>query len=233
MIEVIVNRPSFEYDIHSLVKSFFPREDVQIHVQDTFTEDTALRISVEFTDETVSICLMEQGEEKESGASVINYVERKETKNRLKRQLYQLLCAYTGQTLPWGTLTGIRPAKIAMGLIEQGMSNVETAEYMRNTYLASKEKVALSVMIANRERYVLRNIDYKDGYSLYVGIPFCPSICLYCSFSSYPLERWRKRVDQYLDALCKELDYVADRFRDKKLNTVYIGGGTPTTLEPY
>ena len=88
-------------------------------------------------------------------------------------------------------------------------------------------------MIANRERYVLRNIDYKDGYSLYVGIPFCPSICLYCSFSSYPLERWRKQVDQYLDALCKELDYVADRFRDKKLNTVYIGGGTPTTLEPY
>ena len=87
MIEVIVNRPSFEYDIHSLVKSFFPREDVQIHVQDTFTEDTALRISVEFTDETVSICLMEQGEEKESGASVINYAERKETKNRLKRQL--------------------------------------------------------------------------------------------------------------------------------------------------
>ena len=233
MIEVIVNRPSFEYDIHSLVKSFFPREDVQIHVQDTFTEDTALRISVEFTDETVSICLMEQGEEKESGVSVINYAERKETKNRMKRQLYQLLCAYTGQTLPWGTLTGIRPAKIAMGLIEQGMSNVETAEYMRNTYLASKEKVALSVMIANRERYVLRNIDYKDGYSLYVGIPFCPSICLYCSFSSYPLERWRKQVDQYLDALCKELDYVADRFRDKKLNTVYIGGGTPTTLEPY
>ena len=233
MIEVIVNRPSFEYDIHSLVKSFFPREDVQIHVQDTFSEDTALRSSVEFTDETVSICLMEQGEEKESGASVINYAERKETKNRLKRQLYQLLCTYTGQTLPWGTLTGIRPAKIAMGLIEQGMSNVETAEYMRNTYLASKEKVALSVMIANRERYVLRNIDYKDGYSLYVGIPFCPSICLYCSFSSYPLERWRKQVDQYLDALCKELDYVADRFRDKKLNTVYIGGGTPTTLEPY
>lgn len=84
--------------------------------------------------------LMEQGEEKESGVSVINYAERKETKNRLKRQLYQLLCAYTGQTLPWGTLTGIRPAKIAMGLIEQGMSNVETAEYMRNTYLASKER---------------------------------------------------------------------------------------------
>ena len=206
---------------------------MQIHVQDTFTEDTALRISVEFTDETVSICLMEQGEEKESGVSVINYAERKETKNRLKCQLYQLLCAYTGQTLPWGTLTGIRPAKIAMGLIEQGMSNVETAEYMRNTYLASKEKVALSVMIANRERYVLRNIDYKDGYSLYVGIPFCPSICLYCSF--HPI-RWKDGGNRWISIW---MLYVRNWIMwqtgsgIKKLNTVYIGGGTPTTLSLY
>lgn len=102
MIEVIVNRPSFEYDIHSLVKSFFPREDVQIHVQDTFTEDTALRISVEFTDETDVHLPDGAGRRKRIRSSVINYAERKETKNRLKRQLYQLLCAYTGQTLPWG-----------------------------------------------------------------------------------------------------------------------------------
>ena len=133
-----------------------------------------------------------------------------------------MLCAYTGQTLPWGTLTGIRPAKIAMGLIEQGMSHVETAEYMRNTYLASKEKVALSVMIANRERYVLRNIDYKDGYSLYVGIPFCPSICLYCSFSSYPLKQWKNRVNQYLEALCKEIKEVAAIMKAKGRRYVHI-----------
>ena len=233
MIEVIVNRPSFEYDIHSLVKAFFPREDVQVRVQDTFTDDTKIRMTVHFTDDQVSFSVTEDGCLKENWEQAIDYSDRKETKNHLKRLIYRKLSNYTGQELPWGTLTGIRPTKIAMGLLEQGKRNVEIAEYMRNTYLASKEKVALSVMIANREQYVLRNIDYKDGYSLYVGIPFCPSICLYCSFSSYPLERWRKRVDEYLDALCKELDYLSSRFRHKKLNTVYIGGGTPTTLEPY
>src|SRR5699024_2813328 len=72
----------------------------------------------------------------------------------------------------------------------------------------------------------------QHGYSLYVGIPFCPSTCLYCSFTSYPLSKWEKRMDEYMDALCKELDYLARRFRKKKLNTVYIGGGTPTTLSP-
>ncbi len=103
---------------------------------------------------------------------------------------------------------------------------------MRDMYMASREKAALSVMIANRERYVLRNIDYEDGYSLYIGIPFCPSTCLYCSFTSYPLSLWEKRMDEYLEALFQELDEAADMFRQKKLNTVYIGGGTPTTLNP-
>lgn len=232
MIEVIVNRPSFEYDIHSLVKAFFPREDVAVRVQEDFTEHTSLRMTVGFTDDTVSMELLEDGARKYNRSRAIDYSDRKETKNHLKRLIYGILSEYTGQTLPWGTLTGIRPTKIAMQLLEQGKSNVEIAEYMRNTYLASKEKVALSVMIANREKYILRDIDYQDGYSLYVGIPFCPSTCLYCSFTSYPQSMWEKRMDEYLDALFRELDYLAERFRHKKLNTIYIGGGTPTTLSP-
>ena len=146
--------------------------------------------------------------------------------------LYQLLAEETGHTLPWGNLTGIRPTKIAMGLIESGMSNAEAADYMRKTYYTSNEKTALAITIANREREILKNIDYENGYSLYVGIPFCPSICLYCSFSSSPLERWRDKVDSYLDALLKELDFIAETMKDKTLDTIYIGGGTPTTLEP-
>ena len=166
MIEVIVNRPSFEYDIHSLVKAFFPREDVQVRVQDTFTDETQIRMTVHFTDEQVTFSVTEDGRLRESGEQAIDYSDRKETKNHLKRLIYRKLSAYTGQVLPRGTLCGIRPTKIAKGQLEQGKKNVEIAEYMRNTYLASKEKVALSVMIANREQYVLRNIDYKDGYSL-------------------------------------------------------------------
>ena len=91
----------------------------------------------------------------------------------------------------------------------------------------------MSMEIAKREKALLDRLDYEKGYSLYVGIPFCPSTCAYCSFTSYPLGVWKNRVDEYLDALEKELSYVADAFKDKILNSVYIGGGTPTTLLPY
>ena len=139
----------------------------------------------------------------------------------------------TGRTLPWGNLTGIRPAKLAMGMIESGMKNTEIAQEMRERYLVSAKKTALAITIANRERALLQDIDYEHGYSLYVGIPFCPSICLYCSFSSYPLKLWAKRVDEYLDALCLEIRETARMMKNYKLDTIYIGGGTPTTLEPY
>lgn len=103
---------------------------------------------------------------------------------------------------------------------------------MRRTYFTSNAKTALAVTIANRERDLLKDIDYRNGYSLYVGIPFCPSICLYCSFSSSPLARWRDKVDEYLDALCRELTYIGETMKVRTLDTIYIGGGTPTTLEP-
>ena len=91
--------------------------------------------------------------------------DRKIRKNKLKQVLYQLLAEETGHTLPWGNLTGIRPTKIAMGLIESGMSNAEAADYMRKTYYTSNEKTALAITIANREREILKNIDYENGYS--------------------------------------------------------------------
>lgn len=232
MIEVITDRPGFEYDIHSLVKAFFPGEEVAVRVREEFQEDTSLRLSVKFTDTQVQAELLEEGTSRDRRMQVIDYEDRRETKNHLKRLIYRMLSDYTGQKLPWGSLTGIRPVKIVMQLLEEGKTNVEAAAYMRDHYLASREKAALSVAIANRERYVLRNIDYQDGYSLYVGIPFCPSTCLYCSFTSYPLSLWEKRMDEYLDALFQEFDYAAEAFRDKKLNTIYIGGGTPTTLSP-
>ncbi|MFR1113932.1 MAG: hypothetical protein ACLSEX_11345 [Blautia sp.] len=73
-----------------------------------------------------------------------------------------------------------------MGMLESGMSNPQIAQFMREEYYVGAQKTALGITIANREREILKGIDYENGYSLYVGIPFCPSICLYCSFSSYP-----------------------------------------------
>ncbi len=288
MIAVQLNKRDFEYDIHSLVKAFYPGEDVSVLCGET-GEDAKLKISVFFEEkegspESTDQCResaekcerTQEGKEsrgkaqEEQGAvscrkeaderdakdyggcrisvavrlpenqrpmeekcvTLREDADRKEAKNQLKRLLYQLLRDFTGQELPWGTLTGIRPTKIPMMFLEQGWRNVDIARYMRDTYYTSSEKTALAVSIANRERHILKDINYENGYSLYVGIPFCPSICLYCSFSSSPIHLWRNQVDTYLDALCHEIDAVSELFAGRELNTVYIGGGTPTTLEP-
>ena len=233
MIGISFNQKEFEYDAYTLLKAFFPKEEVQMfYVQEEeVPADLEYLISIEYG-EQVHIRI-QWGDTLLEGQETYEQTEdRKIRKNKLKQVLYKLLSQLTGQTLPWGNLTGIRPTKIAMGLIESGMSNIQTAEYMRNTYFTSKEKTALAITIANRERELLKDIDYEKGYSLYVGIPFCPSICLYCSFSSSPLQRWKDQVDAYLDALLKELDFISEAMKDRTLDTIYIGGGTPTTLEP-
>ena len=243
MIAVQLNRRDFEYDIHSLVKAFYPGKDVSIFCGED-AKDAELKISVFFEDKKdkektgeIEIRIEKTAVEgktecRSDSVAIEESAERKEIKNQLKRLLYRMLREETGEDLPWGNLTGIRPTKIPMALLEQGWKNVDIARYMRDTYYTSPEKTALAVAIANRERHILKDINYQNGYSLYVGIPFCPSICLYCSFSSSPIHIWKKKVDEYLDALCREIDAVADTFADRELNTVYIGGGTPTTLEP-
>lgn len=233
MIGISFNQKEFEYDAYTLLKAFFPKEEVQMfYVQEEeVPADLEYLISIEYG-EQVHIRI-QWGDTLLEGQETYEQTEdRKIRKNKLKQVLYKLLSQLTGQTLPWGNLTGIRPTKIAMGLIESGMSNAQAAEYMRNTYFTSKEKTALAITIANWERELLKDIDYEKGYSLYVGIPFCPSICLYCSFSSSPLQRWKDQVDAYLDALLKELDFISEAMKDRTLDTIYIGGGTPTTLEP-
>jgi oxygen-independent coproporphyrinogen-3 oxidase len=96
--------------------------------------------------------------------------------------------------------------------------------------MVSEEKTALGIDIAKREKALLEQLHYEDGYSLYIGIPFCPTTCLYCSFTSFPIGVWRDRISDYLTALEKEIDYTAEAFHEKKLDTIYIGGGTPSSL---
>jgi oxygen-independent coproporphyrinogen-3 oxidase len=141
-----------------------------------------------------------------------------------------MLVRRTGREMPWGALTGIRPTKIAMTKLAEGMSDEEIYDFMKTNYYSSDEKTRLAIEIANRERQLLSKLDYENGYSLYVGIPFCPTTCLYCSFTSYPIGRWKNKTYLYLDALFKELDYVAEKKRGCTLDTVYFGGGTPTSL---
>ena len=249
MIVVRLNQPQFEYDIHSLVKAFYPAEDVKVFEKGTKEFESTVGMpecSLLFEKETILFsvrtkkegndCTCEAWDESEDKiadvVSIEDGEERPSVKCKLKHLIYSVMSQYTGKVLPWGNLTGIRPTKIAYGLLEEGKTEDEVISYMENVYDCTKEKAELSIDIANRERKLLSSLHYENGYSLYLGIPFCPTTCLYCSFTSYPIGLWKKRVDDYLTAMEKEMDYVSEAYKEKILDTVYIGGGTPTTLEP-
>lgn len=234
MIGIELNEENFEYDIYSLVKAFYPGEEVT-RVKGGCA---GMTVRVTYQPDAIVVELCEAAEGKSLAAKTISEtvsvagLERKTVKSILKRSLYRLLSEKTGKVLPWGTLTGIRPTKIPFAMLAEGKTEQEIADYMKDTYLAGEEKTRLSIEIAKREQEILRNIDYRDGYSLYVGIPFCPTRCLYCSFTAYPLKVWEKQVDAYVEAVCKEVCFLSEKLKNRKLNTVYIGGGTPTTLNP-
>lgn len=233
MITVKLNQPGFEYDIHSLVKSFYPTEDVSVTAEEKEAQEPVLfHMDVCMTEKEIEAAFRHKKGETPylTKKTSVDGCDRKEIKNRLKRMLYEMLSADTQKVLPWGTLTGIRPTKIPMQFLEEGKSDDTIRHYMEETYYCSDGKIDLSLAIARRELALLQQLDYENGYSLYIGIPFCPSTCLYCSFTSYPLSMWKNRVDDYLDALEKEIDFTAVKCKDKKLNSIYIGGGTPTTL---
>lgn len=241
LLSVLVNQNGYEYDIHSLVKAFYPAQDVKVFVPDSDEKDIVSSdeglpdLKIDFEAEMIRMSIVDGGRGRaDFGGYKVELedgMDRPHIKNCLKKLIYTALSEHTGRQLPWGTLTGIRPTKIPMTMMEEDITDEEIMQYMQDTYLISKEKGELAIEIARREKALLDTLHYEDGYSLYIGIPFCPTTCLYCSFTSYPIFSWEKRVSEYLTALEKEIDFVSSFYRDKILDTIYIGGGTPTTLK--
>ncbi len=252
MIAVEINKENFEYDVNALVRAFYPEEPVTVLTPATgadkreqYGKDVSIRIEIGEDSAAVTVSgetyawnfrqeenltegLPEGGEWDDFRAEI----GERGFKDGFKRFLYGVLRGRTGKRLPWGNLTGIRPTKIAYGMLEQGRSDDYIREYYRRNHSVSPEKIRLSIDIAKRERELLNRVHYQGGYSLYIGIPFCPATCLYCSFTSFPIAAYRKQVDSYLECLFREMEFVAEQRKDDILDSVYIGGGTPTTLEP-
>ncbi len=233
LIAVTTNTTGYEYDIHSLIKAFYPECDVKV-----IAESDKLSSDSEYPDITINheddkfILMVSSSKGIMANKIGTAGLDKAFKKNALKKLIYETLKEETGKELPWGILTGIRPTKIPMTLMDEGATEEEADSYMKDVYLLSDEKRALAIDIAKREKAILKDLHYSDGYSLYIGIPFCPTTCLYCSFTSYPIAVWKNRVADYLTAVEKEIDFVKNIYKDKKLDTIYIGGGTPSTLEP-
>ncbi len=223
-------------DVRSLFMAFYPKAAITRCMDGEERPETELKAEVDFSKDAeqtggkLAIVLSDNDTRVKREEYAADSRDKKAVRTVCKCLLYRMLAELNQRELPWGTLTGIRPTKIARTMLMDGASKEETIRYMREEMLCSEEKTMLSMEIAEREIRLLDQLDYEDGYSLYIGIPFCPTTCAYCSFTSYPLSRFAKQVDQYLDSVEKEIDFVAEHFKDKKLNTIYFGGGTPTTL---
>lgn len=156
--------------------------------------------------------------------------EDKEHERILAVLLYLCFCELTGYSSRWGILTGVRPAKLFSKLTKDlGPEGAEN--YFREKLLVSKEKIDLCRSAISGEGQIT-SLSEPDSFSLYIGIPFCPSRCSYCSFVSHSVEHAKKLIPQYVELLCREIEETGKIAREcgLKLETVYIGGGTPTTL---
>lgn len=151
-------------------------------------------------------------------------------KNKAKRFIYDSLAELTGYRPAWGTLTGVRPTKLANELMSRdGLDYDQVADIFHNVYYVSDEKTQLVLDTCRNQSFITGSPAGRTA-GVYIGIPFCPTRCLYCSFTSNQADE--SAMERYLEALLKEIKSVGSRMKalDVKPESVYIGGGTPTSL---
>ena len=229
---VVLIGNSFKYEVESTLKLFFHAERF------AFSEDIAdacgeryviagaeeRRVYTEVmlggTSEKAEKCLERPLSEDAAAAE-----------HELCRLIFHILCRRIGTTPPWGLMTGIRPVKRVVDLIREGLSEEEVYSVLADKYEIRPDKLRLAYATAENQLPILDRIDSR-AVSLYVSIPFCPTRCSYCSFVSHSMDSARKLMPEYVSALCRELGIIGDIVRENgtKIDTIYFGGGTPTSI---
>lgn len=224
-MNLYVKNHNFHFELENLTRLFFPNEKITV-IRD-FSEPQPPYIYTEVSDKiTISVNI---GSFNKSETAVKKLAD---DDNELvsAQLLYKLLCDFTGLTQPWGILTGVRPVKLLRRLAKES-SEEQAVKKFEKDFFVSNEKIALSRETEHNERKILE-LSKPESFSLYVGIPFCPSRCSYCSFVMASIERAEKLIEPYTKLLCEEIKRTAEIANKLglRLETVYFGGGTPTTL---
>lgn len=224
-MNLYVKNHNFHFELENLTRLFFPNEKITV-IRD-FSEPQPPYIYTEVSDKITILVNIGSFNKSETAVKKLTDDDNELVSAQL---LYKLLCDFTGLTQPWGILTGVRPVKLLRRLAEE--SNEEQAvKKFEKDFFVSNEKIALSRETEHNERKILE-LSKPESFSLYVGIPFCPSRCSYCSFVMASIERAEKLIEPYTKLLCEEIKRTAEIANKLglRLETVYFGGGTPTTL---
>lgn len=224
-MNLYVKNHNFHFELENLTRLFFPNEKITV-IRD-FSEPQPPYIYTEASDKIIISVNIGSFNKSETAVKKLTDDDNELVSAQL---LYKLLCDFTGLTQPWGILTGVRPVKLLRRLAEES-SEEQAVKKFEKDFFVSNEKIALSRETEHNERKILE-LSKPESFSLYVGIPFCPSRCSYCSFVMASIERAEKLIEPYTKLLCEEIKRTAEIANKLglRLETVYFGGGTPTTL---
>jgi oxygen-independent coproporphyrinogen-3 oxidase len=215
-----------------IVRVFFPG------CQITYEEEAELCIwcQTEEEDDTFTCHVRLQddaGRTETAKEQILKPYEGKKKQSCLYRAIFTVLSQYTGRKPPWGILIGVRPVKLLQNMLGEGWSKAQVEEILSKEYLVSQEKIGLLFTILEVQQPIMGSF-LKNNYSLYISIPFCPTKCSYCSFVSHSVEGAGHLIGPYLEKLSEELCQLGQlaKENDLCLDSIYIGGGTPTILTP-
>ena len=228
----------YKYELESICKLFYHCQKIELEYEST-----------DFNRDNLIITRKKKGKQHTFLLTIVKvngqcYRQHRKIENDCSRyekicerllceMVYRILSEYTGRRPKWGSMTGIRPVKNLHWDEEQGITAAETDRRFAEDYLVSEDKIKLCHMIYDLQKPIIK-ASRKNSVSLYVSIPFCPSRCSYCSFVSHSIasKNAQKLLPDYVEILDKELHHTAQIIKELglRLETVYFGGGTPTTL---
>ena len=223
------------YYVQTLCMIFFPGE--KFPADEEITESTpVLSLKLTCTEEkAVAEVTVKRGENEAASTKEYPFLETVSEERTRKLAVGGAVITALGELIrykpAWGMLVGVRPSKVAMEMLNEGMSKTRAKRTLISDFMATPKKAGLAVDVARREKEIIGTPDPRDC-SIYISIPFCPTRCAYCSFVSYTSKRLLSLIPEYVERLCGDVNAIFDTV-DKvglRVKTIYIGGGTPTTL---
>ena len=240
IINIYIEGHDYRHDLFELVRAFFGEKEIKIIEKDYLIKKTGYLLRSKLEEKGKkgisntalyhNGTLVEEFKEDIGDINLSFYNTKRLQKLSIKKGVYSVLSKYFNIILPWGILTGIRPVKVVHELMDTNILNDEIINILEEQYKFISSKSALILTVASAQRKHIYPRD-KAKFSLYINIPFCPSKCSYCSFPSFKIDKDIEIVDAYIDTLIFEIVSSKEVFKDKNLNTIYIGGGTPTSLK--
>ncbi len=217
------------YETEKLIRIFLPFEKIEFTEKEEIT-DFCLVTKIEANFAYAELYFEGNIYKNEQKIEDINNIFSKDAELFLALAVYNCFTAATGYFPDWGILTGIRPAKLFSRLKKEHGEEF-TKNYFSNYLMVKPKKLSLCTEALKGEGDITA-LSQPNSYSLYISIPFCPTRCSYCSFVSHSVEKSQKLIPEYLEYLCRELIITSEiaKRNNLKLETIYIGGGTPTTL---